>query len=86
MSEVYDPAPAVPEPGWQEIREFFCPTCASQLAVEVVAPGYPIVFEMLPDLDKFYGEYLDTPLADSAADWYEDQTHRVTQKWAEKSA
>ncbi|MFT4562233.1 MAG: acetone carboxylase gamma subunit [Gammaproteobacteria bacterium] len=86
MSQVYDPAPAVPEPGWQEIREFFCPSCASQLAVEVVAPGYPIVFEMLPDLDKFYGEYLDSPLDDATSDWYEDQTHGVTREWAKKSA
>lgn len=83
MSQVYDSAPAVPEPGWQEIREFFCPACASQLAVEVVAPGYPIVFEMLPDLDKFYDVYLGHPLPDAAADWYEDHTHKRTQAWAQ---
>ena len=82
MQQVYDPTPAVPEPGWQEIREFFCPSCASQLAVEVVAPGYPIVFEMLPDLDKFYDEYLGIPLDDAANDWYDDQSHAVTLKWA----
>ncbi len=84
MSAVYDPAPAVPEPGWQEIREFFCPGCASQLAVEVVAPGYPIVFEMLPDLDKFYDEYLGRPLDDAAPGWYEDRTPGVTRSWAAK--
>ncbi len=83
MSRVYDPAPAVPEPGWQEIREFFCPECASQHAVEVVAPGYPIVFEMLPDLDKFYAVYLGQPLPDAAPDWYEDRTHTRTQSWAQ---
>ena len=38
MAEVYDPAPAVPEAGWQEIREFFCPSCATQHAVEVAPP------------------------------------------------
>mgnify|MGYP006172916631 CR=1 FL=1 len=86
MSQVYHPAPAVPEPGWQEIREFFCPSCASQLAVEVVAPGYPIVFEMLPDLDKFYGEYLDQPLADAASTWYADQSHEITRDWSQKLA
>ena len=85
MQQVYDPAPAVPEPGWQEIREFFCPQCASQLAVEVVAPGYPIVFEMLPDLDKFYREYLDRPLADESPDWYHDRSQSVTREWAEKT-
>ncbi len=83
MSQVYDPAPAVPEPGWQEIREFFCPSCVSQLAVEVVAPGYPIVFEMLPDLDKFYASYLEHPLPDAAPDWYEDHSHKRTQAWAQ---
>lgn len=86
MQQVYYPAPAVPEPGWQEIREFFCPNCASQLAVEVVAPGYPIVFEMLPDLDKFYREYLGRPLDDEASDWYQDQTHSVTRQWAAKAS
>jgi acetone carboxylase gamma subunit len=85
MQQVYDPAPAVPEPGWQEIREFFCPDCASQLAVEVVAPGYPVVFEMLPDLDKFYREYLGRPLEDESEQWYQDQTHSVTQDWASTS-
>ena len=82
MRQVYDPAPACPEPGWQEVREFFCPDCASQLAVEVVAPGYPVVFEMLPDLDKFYREYLGSPLPDESPDWYRDRTENITQSWA----
>jgi acetone carboxylase gamma subunit len=81
MARVYDPPPAVPEAGWQEIREFFCPSCTTQHAVEVVAPGYPIVFEMLPDLDKFYREYLGSPLDDESADWYEDRTARLTANW-----
>ena len=82
MSEVFYPAPAVPEPGWQEVREFFCPQCATQHAVEVVAPGYPIVFEMLPDLDQFYRDYLDQPLDDERADWYQDRSADVTANWA----
>jgi acetone carboxylase gamma subunit len=82
MLNVYDPAPACPEPGIQEIREYFCPECATQHAVEVVAPGYPVVFEMLPDLDKFYREYLGQPLPDEASDWYQDHSDRVTQQWA----
>lgn len=82
IKQVYDPLPACPEPGWQEIREFFCPVCATQHAVEVVAPGYPIVFEMLPDLDKFYREYLGRPLPDEAPDWYRDNTEVITRGWA----
>ena len=82
MAKVFDPSPAVPEAGWQEVREFFCPNCATQHAVEVVAPGYPIVFEMLPDLDKFYREYLGQPLEDEAGDWYQDRSADVTARWA----
>lgn len=82
MREVYDPAPACPEPGIQEIREYFCPECATQHSVEVVAPGYPVIFEMLPDLDKFYREYLGRPLPDEAGDWYQDQSERTTRAWA----
>ena len=81
IAQVFDPSPAVPEPGFQEVREFFCPSCATQHAVEVVAPGYPVVFEMLPDLDKLYGEYLGRPLEDEADDWYEDRSSRVTSGW-----
>lgn len=82
ISKVFDPAPAVPLPGLQEVREFFCPSCAQQHAVEVVAPGYPIVFEMLPDLDKLYRDYLGRPLEDESPDWYADHTSRVTATWA----
>jgi len=46
-----------------------------------VAPGYPIVFEMLPDLDKFYRDYLGQPLPDESPDWYEDHTAKVTASW-----
>ncbi len=82
MMEVYDPAPACPEPGWQEVREFFCPECATQHSVEVVAPGYPVVFEMLPDLDKFYRDYLGKPLPDESPGWYADHTGELTGRWA----
>lgn len=84
FKQVYDPEPACPEPGWQEIREFFCPgEHAAQLAVEIVPPGYPLVFEMLPDLDLFYREYLGRPLPDESPDWYCDRTHERTRAWAE---
>ena len=80
MAVVYHPIDAVPEEGWVEIREFYCPGCASQLAVECVAPGYPIVFEFLPDLDAFYREWVDLPLG-STARTLRDRTHEVTGMW-----
>lgn len=76
FKKVYSPEPACPEPEWQEIREFYCPSCAAQLAVEVVPPGYPVIFEMLPDLDRFYREFLGKPLKDESTDWFEDQSHQ----------
>lgn len=78
FKEVYTPEPACPDPEWQEIREFYCPNCQAQLAVEVVAPGYPLVFEMLPDLDRFYRDFLGNPLPDEDAGWFEDRTAEAT--------
>jgi acetone carboxylase gamma subunit len=37
---------------------------------------------MLPDLDKFYREYLGRPLPDEAGDWYEDRSAQITREWA----
>jgi acetone carboxylase gamma subunit len=45
-----------------EIREFICPGCASLLEVEAAPPGYPIVFDFLPDLEGFYREWLGREL------------------------
>ena len=42
------------DPEWQELREFYCPSCARQLEVEAVAPCYPVVHEFLPDVEGFY--------------------------------
>jgi acetone carboxylase gamma subunit len=82
FKQVYYPEPACPEPEWQEIREFYCPGCLAQLAVEVVPPGYPLVHEMLPDLDRFYRDFMGRALEDEAADWYEDRTAMAVAKWA----
>ncbi|NQV21385.1 MAG: acetone carboxylase subunit gamma [Rhodospirillales bacterium] len=83
INQVYDPEPAAPEAEWQEIREFICPCPkAAQMAVEVVAPGYPAVFEMIPDLDTFYRDVLGDPLPDEDPNWYQDQTSVVTSAWA----
>lgn len=43
-----------PNPAWNEIREYYCPGCTVQLEVEAVSPGYPILFDFLPDIDGFY--------------------------------
>ena len=81
MEEVYSPAYAAPEAGWIEVREYFCPTCATQLAVEAVPPGYPPLFDMFPDLDTFYRDVLGTPLRDEDPSWYTDKTLDVTEAW-----
>lgn len=81
FKEVYTPEPACPDPDWVEIREFYCPGCQSQLAVEVVPHGYPLIFEVLPDLDRFYREYLGQHLSDEQPDWYEDRTAKLTAQW-----
>lgn len=39
---------------WMILREFYCPGCASQLDVECVCPGHPLVFNQQPDIDGFY--------------------------------
>ena len=61
LREVY-PAMAHCDPDWQELREYHCPSCARQLEVEAVAPGYPVVHEFLPDLEGFYRDWLGREL------------------------
>jgi len=74
VDEVYYPAAAAPDAAWMEIREYFCPGCVAQLAVEVVPPGYPMIFEALPDLDRFYREYMNRPLSDESPEWFQNKT------------
>lgn len=81
FEQVYYPPAAAPEPEWNEIREFYCPGCLAQLAVEVAPPGYPLIFEMLPDLDRFYREFLGRPLEDENSDWYTDRTAEKVAEW-----
>ena len=45
------------DPEWCVLREFFCPGCGTQLEVEVVPHGYPILMNVLPDLDGFYAKH-----------------------------
>jgi len=57
MQEIYPPYMHAEE-GWMEIREFYCPGCFTLLEVEAVPPGYPVIFDFLPDIDGFYREVL----------------------------
>ncbi|MBD3254555.1 MAG: acetone carboxylase subunit gamma [Candidatus Lokiarchaeota archaeon] len=43
---------------WAELREYICPGCLTLLDVEAVPPGYPTIFNYLPDIDLFYKEWL----------------------------
>jgi acetone carboxylase, gamma subunit len=81
FEQVYSPAAAAPEPGWNEIREFYCPGCDAQLSVEVTPPGYPLIFEFLPDIDRFYREFLGRPVEDEDGGWYRDKTAEKTAGW-----
>lgn len=81
FEQVYHPSAAAPEPEWNEIREFYCPGCLAQLAVEIVPPGYPLIFEFLPDLDRFYREFLGAPLEDEDPAWYQNRTADKTADW-----
>ncbi|MBQ0725313.1 MAG: hypothetical protein KBT50_07570 [Cycloclasticus sp.] len=74
MEKVYYPTAAAPDADWMEVREFFCPGCTAQLAVEIVPPGYPLTFEAFPDLDRFYREFMNKPLVDESPDWFKDKT------------
>jgi acetone carboxylase, gamma subunit len=82
MKEVFN-AEIGPNPKFFEVREFYCPQCASQLGVEVVPPGYPLLFELLPDLDTLYGEWQSEPLDDESPEWYRDLTWDKTKEWIE---
>jgi acetone carboxylase gamma subunit len=57
LLEVY-PKMAGPDPKLQQIREYYCPSCARQLEVEALQPGYPVVHEFLPDVEGFYRGWL----------------------------
>lgn len=61
LRELY-PGRRACDPSWMEIREFICPQCATLLEVEAVPPGYPVVFDFLPDIERFYGAVLGEPI------------------------
>lgn len=84
MAEVISVEEAIPNTDLVEMREFYCPGCFALLGVEVVPVGYPVVFEMLPDLDAFYREWLGKPLQDERGDWYQDKTLDLPSQWAKE--
>ncbi len=50
------------DPQWMVLREYYCPGCFTQLEVEAVPPGYPILLDFEPDIEGFYREWLRKPL------------------------
>jgi len=84
MAEVISVEEGLPNPDLVWMREFYCPGCLAQLGVEVVPPGYPVVFEMLPDLDTLYREWLGKPLEDEKQDWFQEKTAELTSQWAKE--
>jgi len=70
--ELY-PAYMHPEPGWQVLREYFCPGCFALLEVEAVPVGYPPVFDALPDIQTLYRDWLGRELPVDPHP-FEDQT------------
>jgi acetone carboxylase gamma subunit len=61
LLELYPPMTYC-DPTWMELREFICPGCLALLEVEAVPPGYPLVFDFLPDLEAFYRDWLGREL------------------------
>ena len=70
----------LPDPGYVQIREYICPGCGSQLEVEAVPRGCTPDFELLPDLDTFYAEWLHRPLPDRVE--YRDKTLDKIAEWS----
>jgi len=82
VGEVFQPEEVVgPKPGWAELREYYCPGCGCQHSVEIVPPGYPPIFEFLPDIDRLYRE-MGSPLPDEDEAWFHDQTSQMVAQWA----
>ena len=81
MEEVY-PGFKSPDPNLCEIREFYCPGCAALLKVDSAPVGYPILFDILPDIDGFYREWLGRPLRDEKE--FKDLTYEVIRTWAQQ--
>jgi acetone carboxylase, gamma subunit len=73
--------PRKPDPEYCEVREYYCPGCGAQLEVETLPVGYPAIFDFLPDLDAFYSDWLNEPLAPGTR--CTDLTYEVIGRWRE---
>lgn len=82
LAEVYPVDVSMPNPRLAELREYYCPGCYSLLAAEVVPVGFLPMFEILPDLDSLYRDWLGKPLPDENPDWYQDKTLELTAEWS----
>lgn len=78
LEEIY-PGHQCPDPRFLEVREYYCPNCATLLEVEALAPGMAATFDFLPDIDTFYAEWLKKPLAEKFQ--YRDKTGDVLKEW-----
>jgi len=83
LEEIY-PGVRCPDPNLCEVREYYCPGCASLLKVESVPVGHPIIFDFLPDIDAFYRDWLGKPLPEEKE--YTDMSSQVTMAWRAKHA
>ena len=79
LSEIYR-GRQMPDPTWQQVREYICPSCGIQHEVEAVPRGCPPDFDFLPNLDAFYQEWLGRPLPDTVE--YVDKTQEVIDSWS----
>ncbi|MFC2027536.1 acetone carboxylase subunit gamma [Chloroflexota bacterium] len=84
MAEVISVEESILNPNVVEMREFYCPGCFAQLAVEVVPIGYPPLLEIFPDLDTFYRDWLGVPLDDEDPGWYQEKTSELTSQWSKE--
>ena len=57
LQEIYPPL-MHSDPSSIVLRDYYCPGCMTQLEVEAVPHGYPVIFDFQPDLDTFYREWL----------------------------
>lgn len=73
------PGDGTPDPQLSSVREYYCPGCAAMLDVECVPVGYPAIFNFLPDLGAFYGEWLGRPLSEQEE--YEDLSYDTIKTW-----
>jgi acetone carboxylase gamma subunit len=78
LEEIY-PGLHCPDPNLSELREYYCPGCGVLLKVESVPMGYPAIFEVLPDIDSFYRDWLGKPLPVEKE--FKDMTYEVINEW-----